>query len=888
MAARLQRLFVFFTAGVALWLSFGILSLSGAEPEPSRIGLLPPLWLLPAIALAAAGLAWRLPVSTVPLVPLLFSAVIILPWLPLPMPSASLLWTGPLVYFVWFVIAVSCLLAREWTTFRPLTQWLGSPRSGPLVAAAVAFLLYAGAGARLSAIVPSGDEPHYLIIAQSLLRDRDLRVENNYAGGDYRSYHPNDLSPHYLHRGVDREIYSIHAPGLPVVIAPAFAVAGYPGVRLFMALMAAIACAIAWQVARLVTGSAGAAWFGWAATAFSVPVFFHSFTVYPDGFAMLPVMIGVLVLVMLDSSGAVENGSNRPPGIPQLVLCGASLAMLPWLHTRLSVVAGALGLAVVLRLVARPRPVRSVLYFLAIPAVSAAGWLGFFQVVYGTFNPSAPYGGYTQTYLSNIPRGLTGLLLDQQFGLLPNAPVMAVGLLGCFVLIRRRPRLGGELLLVVTLYVSAAAAYAMWWGGWSAPARFAVPVLPILVIACAELWSRANSHATRAFVAALLAVSLTITAFITLMEGGRLLYDVRDGVALWLERVSPVVSLPLALPSVFRGGIDQAWAIALVWIASATVAWAVLRLVERLRPLRSAVAATFTLFALALGVMAAATLSWSFQQAAPFSPASSQLTLLGASDSRFVTTGIDVRRFRSMTPDVAVQRVSMAPGPHRRGRDEELLRLTSLPAGRYRVVVESDSPHVGTLAFRIGRTEVPIDVWTMDGGSTIREIELPIEVHSPVISGDEQARGAAPRVRVEPLVVFSRGSRHEGYARRAARYEGGVVFFTDEEAYSEPTGFWVTGGRTTSVIVQSDTAAAEARFFVRNGMTPNRIGFQHGRWRQQIALGPGEERWYSVPIAPGKRAAVLRLSAEDGFTPSESEPDSSDRRFLGCWMELRK
>ncbi|MDP3981489.1 MAG: hypothetical protein Q8Q33_08770, partial [Chlamydiota bacterium] len=35
---------------------------------------------------------------------------------------------------------------------------------------------------------PSGDEPHYLIITQSLIQDQDLDLKNNYQNKDYKAY----------------------------------------------------------------------------------------------------------------------------------------------------------------------------------------------------------------------------------------------------------------------------------------------------------------------------------------------------------------------------------------------------------------------------------------------------------------------------------------------------------------------------------------------------------------------------------------------------------------------------------------------------------------------------------------------------------------------------
>ena len=49
-----------------------------------------------------------------------------------------------------------------------------------------------------------GDEPHYLIITESLLRDGDLQIENNHQRGDYRSFYPRELRPDFLQRGQER------------------------------------------------------------------------------------------------------------------------------------------------------------------------------------------------------------------------------------------------------------------------------------------------------------------------------------------------------------------------------------------------------------------------------------------------------------------------------------------------------------------------------------------------------------------------------------------------------------------------------------------------------------------------------------------------------------
>ncbi len=131
------------------------------------------------------------------------------------------------------------------------------------------------------------------MIAQSLWRDGDLKIENNHQRGDYREYYPGDLDPHYLTRGTDQEIYSIHPIGIAVLLAPIYALAGYQGAVWALILMGALAAALAWRWTVATLNAPGAATFAWAAIALSAPFMFNTFTIYPEIAAALAVMFAL-------------------------------------------------------------------------------------------------------------------------------------------------------------------------------------------------------------------------------------------------------------------------------------------------------------------------------------------------------------------------------------------------------------------------------------------------------------------------------------------------------------------------------------------------------------------------------------------------------------------
>ena len=676
----LARRVPWLVAAVSLWLTAGVVSPTGPEPT-ARIGVLPPFWIVPALLLAAAAIGPMIPCRPARLRPLYLSLLLWLPWLPLPIPAAFLLWHGPLSCVVWIVIAglLVAPLGRAW--------WDRVLAAAPTTQIALVILLAAGvstaAAWRMAPVLPGGDEAHYLVIAQSLLYDGDLKIENNHRRGDYRAYIGVDLKPDYLRRGVDREIYSIHAPGLPVLVLPAFAVAGYPGVLVFLSIVSAVGAALVWRAAWRITGDASAAWAGWASVALSAPFLLQSFTAYPDGPAAVLVMTGVYALALPESMSA----SRWRPAV-----LGAALAALPWLHTRYAVLAGVLGVLIVWRLwqpgdaAARPaestraHPLGRCLAFLAIPVVSAAAWLWLFYAIYGELNPAAPYGGYTQSSLANAPRGLVGLLIDQQFGVLPNAPVYVVGVHGgrrpvaptppcrdraaarCRTLRGRScllPHVVGRIQLAGALPRPRAVAVRRGSGG---------PV--------------DGKHAQgRSTFAVLLGVSIVLAAALVWVDHGALVYNFRDGFARWMDRAAPLVNLPRALPTQFRNARLVTAALVVAWAGAALASWLFARLAAR--AWNEDGTAMRGWCALACTLMIGATLGWRIAGAAPLETGTGLLRVAGAAAGRGVVVTLPALRRETTTRAFADVRVPSGNAPR--------------PAGR-RVAFRRAQPPGGTLS----------------------------------------------------------------------------------------------------------------------------------------------------------------------------------------------
>jgi hypothetical protein len=120
-----------------------------------------------------------------------------------------------------------------------LWHWSTAPARAPWLSLLIAVAAFAAGAVTLQERMPVGDEPHYLVITQSLLLDGDLRIENNHARHDYLAYFDAELHPDFLRRGLDGQIYSVHAPGLPVMRACVRG-GGYPAAALAVAVLSAL------------------------------------------------------------------------------------------------------------------------------------------------------------------------------------------------------------------------------------------------------------------------------------------------------------------------------------------------------------------------------------------------------------------------------------------------------------------------------------------------------------------------------------------------------------------------------------------------------------------------------------------------------------------------
>ena len=826
---NLRTVGAWITAGAAFWVSLGSLDVTASGDAAVRVAMLPNLAQLAASVVLAVvigavistrlsdapravpGAAGGAPTRTargdsfMPLYALSILVVPYLPWLPDVMPVLRV-FAGPGRALVWLIVvsqvAWSVLgTGRGRRVVVRMRAW--SPLRSFLVIFAASAVLFGMAALSLapSGFFPGGDEPHYLVITQSLLDDHDLRIENNHAQQDYAAYYDAELEPHAIAPGRDGGMYSVHPIGLPLLAAPAFALGGYRGVVLLMILLAAAAAALAWRWARRVTGSVAAATFSWSATALSVPFLTSSGTVYPEIPAALAVMTAATVGIrdVRLGDGAAGEATAEPARAWRALLLGLATAALPWLHAKYAPMAAVL-LGVGVWRIWRDRPASPwtrgrLLAIAVVPfACSVFAWLGVHFLIWGSPWPSAPYGGAAGTQMSvrTLVRGVPGLLVDQEYGVLSYAPALALGIVGLWSMWRAGGRARGlalEIALALAALVGTVGAFQMWWGGTALPGRMLVSGLLMLALPVAwEFREAADRPERRAAYRLLLLIGLATSLAAVLVRNGATLALGRNGISRFLEWLSPDWHLWAFAPDFIMQPTWLALAQAAIWlVAIAASAWAVGLLAARGTAARGSSRTGRGLAFLRADAGADRSRScWSHSSCRRLSaPASSRrpspedrsrIEMLESFDPHARPIGIRYDPFSLVEAASMPQAfaVSARPGS-RTARQPTPVLLNArfaLPSGRYvvelapRTGTEPEAGLSGNLQLQAGRSGGALAEWNVEAPAGSRwqgTFDLPVDVNFVGFRASAGLEAGLGSLRVRPVRVVPNLDRVAAY-----------------------------------------------------------------------------------------------------------------------------
>ena len=357
----------------------------------------------------------------------------------------------------------------------------------------------------------TGDEPHYLLAAHSLVADHDFDLANNYDQLDYLNF--------YLSKDITRQIrldrsgaqILDHQLGFPLLIAPAYALGGRLGVLVFQAVVGGVLAGVMFHVAVFMSGHRPAALLATLFVALSSPLFLYHYLVYPELLAALLTTVVIYIAIRQD----------KPTRYSALIVF-LSLALLPWLNRRFAVLAFVLALLVAwawwgresrLPKSQRLRKSYSAILGIIITGLSIGLLLWFNQGLMAAerVDITLPAGG--GAFWLRLARGV-GWLVDQQRGLLIYGPIYIAAILGLPYLWQKTGtspcgKRGWFVIAPFLVSLGVTTLAGGFWIAWEVGPRFLVVALPALTPLLALAWQHyRRSLAGRAGILCLFGLSL--------------------------------------------------------------------------------------------------------------------------------------------------------------------------------------------------------------------------------------------------------------------------------------------------------------------------------------------------------------------------------------------
>lgn len=390
----------------------------------------------------------------------------------------------------------------------------------------------------------SGDEPHYLVAVNSVVRDGDLDLANNYdsvhrgscqAGCSLRK---NPLGHHVIWyedgRRIewseifwvdqDRWLESISGVPVPAKLGEATAPSSTeyswhpPGHALLLA-------PLLWPV----RGSA--VWLERAAVLTSGLAIVGAFLLFRTFLAdtVLTPSQATLVAALVFLGTPIWHYGRTLFMEPYLTLCGVGAYALQLRYRRFLLAGILIAVGITMKpLIAtlllplslsalvdrRVRP----LFELVLPSgIAVAFLLGFNHVAFGSpWNFAQPFA------IARPLQGTVGLWLDPTHGLLPTAPILLLALVGWPQALRESRQVAWPSLVGFVAYFVVVASWHGWQGGFAYGPRLLVPVLPFLgvgLVGLASNWVRWG-RGIRVMAASVVGVSIWLNGWAALHHRG--------------------------------------------------------------------------------------------------------------------------------------------------------------------------------------------------------------------------------------------------------------------------------------------------------------------------------------------------------------------------------
>ena len=317
---------------------------------------------------------------------------------------------------------------------------------------------------------PTGDETAYLMVAHSMVHDKDIDLKNNFENKDYRAFYDRELQPQGMDIIKNGKIYSYHPLLLSLIIAPFYFIGGMLGVTLIMNIFSAMFVALIFYLCYKTNNDNFSSLLAALLTGFTLPILSFINLVSTEMFVSVLLLVSYILY------------RYKPE---KVVIFSLVMALILWAHIRVFPVYGVIGFLFMIKNLKKPA---NISLFIVIQVVSLVAFFGLNLYLYGDFMPAASSQTANIDFGVYFLKGLFVYFFDRQLGLFSYAPYFIPFLAGLWLLYKRSRSIALELLFMFIPYYIFICVYPNWGTGNSSP-RYLVPILFILSLGMSEVFA---------------------------------------------------------------------------------------------------------------------------------------------------------------------------------------------------------------------------------------------------------------------------------------------------------------------------------------------------------------------------------------------------------------
>lgn len=352
-----------------------------------------------------------------------------------------------------------------------------------------------------------GDQPHYVLMEYSLVHDHDFNLANNFAHHDsdtFGIYPPHGLMPDgQVGPGQVRtptHQYSIHNPGLPLLLWPGYMMGHITGMEVEMVLISVAVLYLTYYWSKAITKSIRLSFIAGAALFISYVFYGLAGYIFPDMVIGAVIVASLLIITKKYDSYAWQ------------VLLGLLLGSGIFLHYKMFSFAAVAFLALCYKTWTKRRTLP---YAAAVPlAVLSAIFLYLTHKWFGIWNPSGVLADLgVGLHPESLPKNASAILFDAARGFIPNNPLFLLLFVGLPIWFRKSRETFIVAILCILPQIGTFVLFNDWRGGDSPAGRYIMNFLPVLLPTVAFSLQYLKKAWERVVAIALFAVTALITGY---------------------------------------------------------------------------------------------------------------------------------------------------------------------------------------------------------------------------------------------------------------------------------------------------------------------------------------------------------------------------------------